>query len=68
MKAKIYLKSGASLEFDIEGLTTSRHAITNGFTGMKWTTPDDWTSKLHTIEMDQVAAIVIVRDPSEAEG
>lgn len=64
MKAKIYLRNGAIIEADIDALTTTRNAASRNLTAMNWTTPDDWTSKLHTIELAEIIAVVITREQS----
>ena len=62
MKAKIILKSGAAFEVDVEDFETGRNPHTRALTSMSWETPDDWTAKLHTIELGEIAAIVVIRD------
>ena len=62
MRAQITLKSGAQIEFDVEDLTSGRTPLTGALVKLQWVTPADWSRKLHFIEMDQVAAIVMLQD------
>lgn len=69
MKIQITLKSGAQIHADVEDLTTGRNALTNALQSLKWTTPADWLSKLYTVEVDDISAIVLIRDQlSAADG
>ncbi len=66
MRIQITLKSGAQIEADVDGVKTARDPVTLELTKLEWETPGGWTAKLHTIKLDEVAAIVAVRSPSEA--
>lgn len=65
MRAQITFKSGAQIEADIEDLTTSRHALTKELVKIVWDTPEDWTRKLHTVDVDEIVAIVLTRTSEE---
>jgi hypothetical protein len=67
VKALIIFKSGATVEVDIERFSTKKNVMSGAITELKWETPDDWTSKLHTVQLDEIAAIVALRDPGEVE-
>lgn len=62
MKMQIILKNGTQITVDVESFTTKRHQLTGELTNMQWVTPDDWKIKLHTIELDQIAAIVTLSE------
>lgn len=62
MRAQITLRSGAQIEVDVTELTTGRSPVSNGLNSLKWTTPEQWARKLHTIEMGEIAAIVMLQD------
>jgi hypothetical protein len=62
MKVQIVFKSGAQIEADVDEISTFRNQLTNEITKLKWTTPDGWKRKLHTIQLSEIAAIVII-DP-----
>lgn len=64
MKAQIIFKSGATVEVDIDEITTGRTPITNKLTSLNWKTPADWTAKLHTVDLSEIAAIVIRDEPN----
>ncbi|WP_020525860.1 hypothetical protein [Catelliglobosispora koreensis] len=66
MKAQITLRSGAQIEAEVEDLTTTRNRLTNELTGLEWTSVDCWQRKLHTIEVSEIVAIVLIREPAEA--
>ncbi len=55
---EIHLRSGQSFQVDVEDITTRSHGVRE----LAWTTPDDWARRLHHVDMDQVAAIIAVRD------
>ena len=68
MKMIIVFKGGGQIRVDIEDVTTKRSVVTNELTGIDWATPGDWTSKLHTVEIDQIAAVVIEREACDVPG
>lgn len=55
---QITFKSGTQVEVDATEFTTTRSPITGELTKINWTTPDGWTTKLHTVDVGEVAAIV----------
>lgn len=70
MKAQITLKSGAQVVVDINPdadvpLRTTRDRFTGNLTEMIWATPATWSAGLHTIDLGEVAAVVILRDPAD---
>lgn len=65
MKAQITFKSGAQITVDIDAIETSRHRVTGKLTEMQWVTPDGWTAKLHTVDIEEIVAIVALKDPEE---
>lgn len=67
MKAQITLRSGIQLVVDVEELTTERRALTKDLAKMNWVTPAGWLAKLHTIELEQILAIVLLRNEQERE-
>lgn len=68
MRVQITLTNGVQIEAEVENLTTRRDPVTGKLTEMGWDTPGDWTSKLHTLDLSQVAAIVCTRDPEVGNG
>lgn len=62
MWAQIVLKSGAEVVAELEDVKTTRNTMSGELTEMTWTTPEGWRTKLHTIQLDQIAAIVVHED------
>lgn len=62
MRAQITLRSGVQIEVDVTELTTGRHRFTRDLVSLDWTTPQGWTRKLHTIELSEIAAIVMIQE------
>lgn len=60
LRAQITLKNGVQIEFEVEKLETTRNRLTGAMTEIKWTTPAGWKRKLHTIDPEQIAAIVVI--------
>lgn len=67
MKMVITFKGGAQVRVDATDFTSGRNPVTDQLTSLKWTTPDGWTAKLHTIEVDEIVAIHAEREPGESE-
>lgn len=65
MRAQITLKSGAQIEVEVEALDSERNRLTNELTRLGWTTPAEWTRKLHSITLSEIAAIVMLREQGE---
>lgn len=64
-RAQVTLKSGAQIEFDIGDLEVGRNGVTSEIQRLNWDTPEGWSRKLLSIELEDIAAIVIVRgEPS----
>lgn len=61
-KMEITLKSGVQIVVDAIEITTERRNITGELVGMKWTAPDGWARKLHTVTLDEIAAIVLIEE------
>lgn len=68
MKAQITLKSGAQITFDTDNLTTGRDRVHGNLCSLKWETPDNWTEKLFMIELDEIAAIVLLDGGPNPDG
>jgi len=61
MRMQITFKSGAQVEVDVSKFTTTTSPLDgNVLTGMKWSTPEDATSKLHHLDMSEVVCIAAV--------
>lgn len=68
MKALIIFKSGAQISVDMDQITTTRDRLNPGhITQLEWVTPNDWTSKLHTVQVSEIVAIVAQREEPEIE-
>lgn len=62
MTFEIHLKGGSVVTFNATEITTKRDGLGN-LTSFSWTTPPGKNvRKLHSVELDQVAAIVKVKD------
>ena len=62
MRAQITLRSGAQIEVDVVNLETTKNPGTQKITGMKWETPPNSTAKLHTVNLDEIVAIVVLQN------
>ena len=60
MKMRVFLKSGADFTVDVEEFTTKRNQMSGELTSMNWTTPENWKAKLHTLQLEEVAAVVVL--------
>ena len=67
MRMQITFKSGAQIEVDVEEFTTGRSPLNNELVKLNWTTPADAAAKLHTIEIDDIVAVVALRPPAVTE-
>lgn len=65
MRAQITFKSGAQIEVDVDDIATYRNNVTKALTKLEWETPEDYTAKLHTCDIDEIVAIVTMRRESE---
>ena len=61
MKMQVTFKSGAQITVDADEVTTGRQP-TGDLTKLAWTTPDDWVTKLHTLDVREVVAVVMLRE------
>jgi hypothetical protein len=68
MKAQITFRSGAQITFDVTSLVTGRSKIEGELHRLTWESPDDWTTKLHQVDLSEIVAIVCLRDPADATG
>lgn len=66
MQAQITLKSGSQITVDIDKIGAGRRNITKELAELSWETPEDWTSKLFHLDIDEIAAIVVLRTEEEA--
>jgi hypothetical protein len=62
MKIQVTFKSGAQIEFEVDEFSTGRDHLTRDLISVNWKTPDNWTRRLHTIEVEEIVAIVAIRD------
>ena len=62
MRIQVTFKGGAQIEADVEEFETAPSALDGALNRINWTTPGNWTRKLHTIELSEVAAIVAIED------
>lgn len=65
MKAQITFRSGVQIAFDVTSLESGRGRIEGDLQQLTWETPSDWTTKLHRVELSEVVAIVMLREPGE---
>jgi len=63
VKMVVYLKSGASFEVDVGEFKTEKRG--SSFESLNWTTPGDWTSKLISVDLNEVAALVAKREEAK---
>lgn len=69
MKMQMFLRSGGVVTVvDVTEFETTRSKITGEFTHLNWTTPDGWTSKLHSVRLEEVIAFVALADGSPSTG
>jgi hypothetical protein len=64
MQAQITFKSGAQITVDVGEINTWKDG--GPLTALAIDPPDDWTSKLRHIAVDEIAAIVVLRSEEEA--
>jgi len=62
MRVQITLKNGVQIEVDVDKLSTARNQSTNELTRLNWVTPEGWKRKLHTINLEEIVAIVVIED------
>lgn len=62
MKLEITFKSGAQVAVDVTEFSTGKSVIDQELTKLSWTTPEDWTRKLHTVKLDEIVCLVAVDD------
>jgi hypothetical protein len=62
---KVWLKSGAVVEFEAESFQLSHSPIDGGLTGVKWTSGESRRRLVH-INIEQVAAVVVVDPEGES--
>jgi hypothetical protein len=62
MKLEITFKSGAQVTVDVTEFSTKRSQISNTYGELNWTTPKDWTRKLHSVDLEQIACLIAVED------
>lgn len=69
MKALIVFRGGATITIDTNTIETTRSVFegNHGYSSIKWETPGDWTAKLHGLDPEEVAAIVLLRTPEEGD-
>ena len=61
MKAlEIHLKSGNAFIVDATAMTTKRGQVDGELTSLEWTTPKGGKRKLHYINLDIIAALVVI--------
>jgi hypothetical protein len=58
MKVQITLKSGAQIKFRAKEVTTS-HDSAGAVVGFQWVSPGRDSLRLHTVEVNDIAAIVL---------
>lgn len=64
MKAQITLKSGTQIVVDAEDVVTRQSSIDGTLIKFEWETPVRWGAHLEFLNLHEVAAIVLLRDPS----
>lgn len=69
MRMQITFTSGAQIVVDTDEFTSLRSRLDgSSLNGLNWTSPPDWTAKLHWLRLSEVVAIVAVRDGSPFHG
>lgn len=63
MMVHIFLKGGGNFIVNVEEFTTRRDKFTNELAGIVWKDSPDWQTKLHMIEVNQIAAVIVHADP-----
>lgn len=64
MRIELLFRNGARVEADVDDVTTERHRVTNALASASWNTPPDWTAKLQWVDLSEILAVVVKRDPS----
>ena len=57
---EIHLKSGSVLTVDATDVSTKRITATGELTQMNWVTPEGAKRKLHSIGLEDIAAVVVI--------
>jgi len=57
---EVHLKSGSVFTVDATDVTTRRSTVTDELVGINWVTPAGAKRKLHTINIEDVAALVVI--------
>lgn len=63
MKMEITFRNGVQILVDVTGFETKKSLIDGKITELNWTTPDEWTRKLHKLDLDEILCIVAVEEP-----
>lgn len=62
MKLEITFKSGAQVMVDCTEFSTEKSVVTGEIQALNWTTPANWSRKLHSVKLDEVVCLVAVED------
>lgn len=62
MKMVLYLKNGAVIETDVTEFKASRNPVSGEFEQLTWSWPDDWKTKLVSINPSEIVAVVAKRN------
>lgn len=62
MKMQVTFRSGAQIEVDVVKFSTGRNPLTDDLEKLTWTTPNEWTAKLQTVDLSEVVAVVALRE------
>jgi hypothetical protein len=65
---QITFKNGAQIEVDTTEINTRRNPVSDDLIALNWKTPPDFTAKLlYLRDLDDIAAIVRLEDPTPGE-
>ncbi len=67
MKVQITLKSGVTVEAGVSKWTTIRDLRSGDITGLKWADQDGEPAELAYVRMEDVSAVIVVRQSSDKE-
>lgn len=67
-RMQIALKGGAVIEADVIEVETARSRVTGELTRIRWEHTPNARRRLHTVEVFEIAAVVLVDDEDDADG
>lgn len=66
IRLQLTLRSGAQIEVEVGDWSVTKSLGGKGcLSNLKWETPQDATRRLVSVELEEVVAVVEIRDPGE---